>query len=247
MFKVDRKPELKVGGQLHLSWNWHLYLQLKAKSVKVKKCGGKRRMEERGKWFDYLYLSHSTIHNAGLGLFAVCELLTRTLIGYYCSVLIWHSSLKLSYNEHVEIELLDELTDAFSILMWDSTGQWVTVSPGSCGDPSLYMGFQFMNDVGLSFDDQMDNQSQVCHVMYNMQITEDGCVYTTRMVAKGMELLCTYVEEQMIPKQEQENFVEVCSQHVQARYGETRPKKFITLSNKYSRKGEGGVSRNRKP
>ena len=87
------------------------------------------------------------------------ELPTRTLIGYYCSVLIWHSSLKLLYNEHVEIELLDELTDAFSIMMQDSTGEWVTVSPGGCGEPSLYMGFQFMNDIGLSFDDQMDNQS----------------------------------------------------------------------------------------
>ena len=82
---------LKVGGHLHLSQNWHLYLQLKAKSVKVKRCGGKRWMEESGKWFDYLYLSHSTIHNAGIGLFAACDLLTRTLIGYYCGVLIWHS------------------------------------------------------------------------------------------------------------------------------------------------------------
>ena len=158
-FKVDRKLVLKVGGWLHLSWNWCLYLQLKAKSVKVKKHSGKRRMEERGKWFDYLYLSHSTICNAGLGLFAACELLTRTLIGYYCSVLIWLFSLKLLYNEHVEIELPDELTDAFSILMRDSTGEWVTVSPGGCGELSLYMGFQFMNDVGLSFDDQTDNQS----------------------------------------------------------------------------------------
>ena len=99
------------------------------------------------------------ICNAGIGLFAVCELLTRTPIGYYCSVLIWCSSLKLSYNEHVEIELLDKLTDAFSILIWDSTREWVTVSPGSCGELSLYMGFQFMNDVGLSFNDQTDNQS----------------------------------------------------------------------------------------
>ena len=99
------------------------------------------------------------IHNAGIGLFAVCELLTRTLIGYYCGVLIWHSSLKLSFDEHVEIELPDELTDAFSILMRDSTGEWVTVSPGGCGELSFYMGFQFMNDDGLSFDDQMDNQS----------------------------------------------------------------------------------------
>ena len=148
---------LKVGGWLHLLQNWHLYLQLKAKSVKVKKCGGERRMEETGKWF---YLSHSMICDAGIGLFAACELLTRTLTGYYCSVLIWRSSLKLSFHDHVEIELLDELTDAFSILMWDSTGEWVTVSPGGCGEPSLYMGFQFMNDVGLSFDDQKDNQSQ---------------------------------------------------------------------------------------
>ena len=69
-FEVDRKLVLKVGGQLHLLQNWHLYLQLKAKSVKVKKHSGKRRMEETGKWFDYLYLSHSTIHNAGIGLFA---------------------------------------------------------------------------------------------------------------------------------------------------------------------------------
>ena len=45
--------------------------------------------------------------------------------------------------------------------------------------------------------------------MYNTQITEDGCVYTTRMIAKGMELLCMYVQEQMILEQEQENFVEV--------------------------------------
>ena len=141
---------LKVGGWLHLSQNWHLYLQLK---------GGKRRTEESGKWFDYLYLLHSMIHNAGIGLFAVCELLTRTLIGYYCGVLIWCSGLKLLYDEHMVIELPDELTDAYSILMWDSKGEWVTVSPGGCGELSLYMGFQFMNDVGLSFDDEMDNQS----------------------------------------------------------------------------------------
>ena len=51
-----------------------------------------------------------------------------------------------------------------------------------------------------------------------------------------------------MPEQEQENFVEACSQHEQARYGKTRPKKkFVALSNKYSRKDEGDVSRNRKP
>ena len=184
---------LKVGGHLHLSQNWHLYLQLKAKSVKVKRCGGNRWTEESGKWFDYLYLLHSTICNAGIGLFAVCELPTRTLIGYYCSVLIWRLGQMLSYNEHTVIEPPDELTD--------------TVSPGGCGELSLYMGFQFMNDVGLSFDDEMENQSQVCHVIYNTQITEDGCVYTTKMIAKGTELLCAYVQERMIPEQEQEIFL----------------------------------------
>ena len=158
-FQVDRKLVLKVGGWLHLLQNWCLYLQLKAISVKVKKHGGKRRTEETGKWFDQLYLSHSMIHNAGIGLFAVHELPTRTLIGYYCGVLIWHSSLKLLYDEHVEIELPDELTDAFSILMQDSTGEWLTVSPGGCSELSLYMGFQFMNDIGLSFNDHTDNQS----------------------------------------------------------------------------------------
>ena len=61
--------------------------------------------------------------------------------------------------------------------------------------------------------------------MYNTQITEDGCVYTTRMIAKGMELLCTYVQEQMIPEQEQENFVEACARRVQARYGEMKARK----------------------
>ena len=61
--------------------------------------------------------------------------------------------------------------------------------------------------------------------MYNTQITEEGCVYTTRMIAKGTELLCAYVQEQMIPEQEQENFVEACAQHVQARHGEMRVKK----------------------
>ena len=101
----------------------------------------------------------------------------------------------------------------------------MTVSPGGWGELSLYMGFQFMNDVGLSFDDETENQSQVCHAMYNTQISEDGCVYTTRMIAKGMELPCMYVQEQMILEQEQENFVEVCAQHVEARYGKTRAKK----------------------
>ena len=80
---------MKVGGHLHLSQNWHLYLQLKAKSVKVKRRGGKRWTVESGKWFDYLYLSYSMIRNAGIGLFAAHELLTRTLTGYYCCVLIW--------------------------------------------------------------------------------------------------------------------------------------------------------------
>ena len=80
-FEVDRKPVLKVGGWLHLSRNWRFYLQLKAKSVKVKKHSGKRRTEETGKWFDNLYLSHLMIHNVGIRLLEVCELLTRTLIG----------------------------------------------------------------------------------------------------------------------------------------------------------------------
>ena len=92
-FQVDRKLVLKVGGMA--AFVMELAFILKAKSVKVEKLSGKRRTEETGKWFDYLYLSHSMIHNAGIGLFAACEILTRTLIGYYCSVLIWHSSLKV--------------------------------------------------------------------------------------------------------------------------------------------------------
>ena len=135
----------------------------------------------------------------------------------------------LSYDEHMVIEPPGELTDAYAILMQDSKGEWVTVSPGGCGELLLYMGFQFMKDVGLSFDDDSDNQSRVCHAMYNTQITEDGCVYTIRMIGKGTELLCAYVQERMIPEQEQENFVEACGWHVQARYGETRVKKVCHI------------------
>ena len=61
--------------------------------------------------------------------------------------------------------------------------------------------------------------------MYNTHITEDGCVYTARMIVKGTELLCTYVQERMILEPEQENFVEACAQHVQESYGETKAKK----------------------
>ena len=231
---------LKVGGHLQLSRNWRVCLQLKAKSMKEKGCGRNRWREESAKWYDYLYLLNSTIRNAEIGLFAAHELLTRTLIGYYCSVLLWHLGQMLLYNEHTVIEPPDEETDAYTILMCDSKGEWVTVSPGGCGEPSLYMGFQFMNDIGLSFDDEMENQSRVCQAMYNTQIIEDGCVYTTRMIAKGMELLCTDVQERMIPKQEQENFVEGCAWLVQARYGETKAKKkFVALRDKYSREGDG--------
>ena len=146
----------------------------------------------------------------------------------------------LPYDEHMVIEPPDEETDAYTILMQDSKGEWVTVSPGGCGEPSLYMGFQFMNDIGLSFDDETENQSQVCQAMYNTQITEDGCVYTTRMIAKGMELLFAYVQERMIPEQEQENFVEGCARCVQARYGEMKAKKkLVALRDKYSREGDG--------
>ena len=172
----------------------------------------------------------------GIGLFAACEIPTRTLIGYYYSVLIWRLGQMLSYDEYMVIEPLGELTDPYTILMWDSKGEWVTVSPGGCGEPSLYMGFQFMNDVSLSFDNEMENQSQVCCAMYNTQITEDGCVYTTRMIAKGTELLCTYVQEQMIPEQEKENFVEACAWHVQARYDEMRAKKVTVIGNVEQRK-----------
>ena len=65
----------------------------------------------------------------------------------------------LPYNKHMVIELLEKGTDAYTILMRDSKGEWVKVSPGGCGEPSLYMGFQFMNDLGLSFDDERENQS----------------------------------------------------------------------------------------
>ena len=128
-------------------------------------------------------------------MFTACELPTRTHIGYYCGVLLWRLGQMLPYNDHTVIEPPDEVTDAYTILMQDSKGEWVTVSPGGCGEPSLYMGFQFMNVIYLSFDDEMENQSQVCRAMYNTKITEDGCVYTTRMIAKGMELLCAYVQE----------------------------------------------------
>ena len=158
-FKVERRLVLKVGGHLQLSRNWHVCLQLKAKSVKVKGRGGNRQREESAKWYDYLYLLNSTIRNAGIGLFAARELLTRTLIGYYCGVLLWRLGQMLPYDEHMVIEPLDEATDVFMILMRDSKGEWVTVSLGGCGELSLYMGFQFMNDIGLSFDDEMENQS----------------------------------------------------------------------------------------
>ena len=184
---------------------------------------------------------------AGMWLFAARELPTRTLIGYYCGVVVWRLGQMLPYDEHTVIEPLDEVIDAYTILMHDSKGEWVTVSPGGCGEPSLYMGFQFMNDIGLSFDNEMPNQTQVCRAMYNTQITEDGCVYTTRMIAKGTELLCAYVQERMIPEEEQENFVEGCAQRVQARYGETKPKKnFVALSEKYSSKGDGDRKRRAK-
>ena len=243
-FKVERRLVLKVGGHLQLSRNWRVCLQLKVKSVKVKGCGGNRRREESAKWYDYLYLSNSTIRNAGIGLFAACELPSRTLIGYYCSVLLWRSGQMLPYDEPMVIEPPDEETDVYAILMRDSKGEWVTVSPGGCGEPWLYMGFQFMNDIGLSFDDETENQSRVCRAMYNTQITEDGCVYTTRMIGKGTELLCAYVQERMIPEQEQEDFVEGCAQRVQARYGEMKAKKkFVALSDKYSRDGNGNRKR----
>ena len=203
---------------------------LKVKSVKVKGRGGNRQREESAKWYDYLYLSNSTIWNAGIGLFAGHEVPSRTLISYYCGVLLWHSGQMLPYDEHMGIDPLDEKTDAYTILMRDSKGEWVTVSPGGCGEPSLCMGFQFMNDIGLSFDDETENLSRVSRAMYNTQITEDGCVYAMRMIAKGTELLCPYAQERMIPEQGQENFVEGCAQRVQARYGETKVKnKFVAL------------------
>ena len=124
---------LKVRGHLQLSRNWHVCLQLKAKSMKEKGRSGNRWREESVKWYDYLYLSNSTIRNAGIGLFTACELLTRTLIGYYCGVLLWHLGQMLLYDEHTVIEPPDEGTDAYTILMRDSKGEWVTVSPGGCG------------------------------------------------------------------------------------------------------------------
>ena len=140
-FKVERRPVLKVRGHLQLSRNWHVCLQFKAKSVKVKGRGRNRWREESAKCYDYLYLSNSMIWNAGIGLFAACELPTRTLIGYYCGVLLWRLGQMLLYDEHMVIEPLDEETDAYTILMRDSKGEWVTVSPGGCGEPLLYMGF----------------------------------------------------------------------------------------------------------
>ena len=153
-FKVERRLVLKVRGHLQLSRNWCVCSQLKAKSMKEKGRGRNRWREESVKWYDYLYLSNSMIWNAGIGLLAVRELLTRTLIGYYCGVLLLHSGQMLPYDEHMVIEPPDEGTDAYPILMRDPKGEWVTVSPGGCGEPSLYMGFQFMNDISLSFDDE---------------------------------------------------------------------------------------------
>ena len=68
------------------------------------------------------------VRNAGIGLFAACELPNRTLIGYYCGVLLWCSGQMLQYDENSVIEPPDEKTDAYTILMRDSKGEWVHFS-----------------------------------------------------------------------------------------------------------------------
>ena len=77
----------------------------------------------------------------------------------------------LLYDEHMVIEPPDGLTDAYTILMQDSKGEWVTVSPGGCGEPSLYMGFQFMNDIGLSLmmKQRTNHQCAVQCIIHRLQ------------------------------------------------------------------------------
>ena len=51
--------------------------------LQLKKAG---KGEE--KWFDYVYISKSSLTHAGLGLFAACEFQPQCLIAYYAEPIV---------------------------------------------------------------------------------------------------------------------------------------------------------------
>ena len=91
--------------------------------------------------------------HAGLGLFAAHEFQPQCLIGYYAGPIVLITG-RYRQREYVG-DILDAAADentVYSMMVRAEDGEWVKMMPSGIGDPSLYMGMHYMNDIEQMFN-----------------------------------------------------------------------------------------------
>ena len=166
--------------QLILGHGWKLMLQLK-------KAG---KGEE--KWFDYVYISQSSLAHAGLGLFTACEFQPQCLIGYYAGPIVLRRGRYRQYEYICDIlDVDDDENTVYSMMVRAEEGEWVKIMPSGIRDPSLYMGMHYMNDIEQTFTGSTLHNKAMDNLV-NVEVQEDGIVYAKKSIRKDAGLFNRY-------------------------------------------------------
>ena len=98
------------------------------------------------------------------------------------------------YRQHEYIgDILDAADDENTVhrmMVRAEDGEWVKMMPSGIGDPSLYMGMHYMNDIEQTFRSTLHNKAM--ENLVNVEVQEDGIVYAKKLIRKDAELFNRY-------------------------------------------------------
>ena len=134
------------------------------------------------KWFDYVYISKSSLAHAGLGLLAAHEFQPQCLIRYYAGPIVLRTG---RYRQHEYIgDILDAAADentVYIMMARDEDGEWVKMMPSGIGDQSLYVGMHYMNNIEQMFTGSTLH-NKAMENLANVEVQEDGIVYAKKLI-----------------------------------------------------------------
>ena len=102
----------------------------------------------------------------------------------------------LRTGRYRQCEYIGDILDAdddvvYSMMVRAEDGEWVKMMPSAIGDLSLYMGMHYMNVIEQMFTGSTLHNKAVENLV-NVEVQEDGIVYTKKSIRKDAELFNRY-------------------------------------------------------
>jgi hypothetical protein len=178
--EMDKK--ISLGNTLPRGWKWVLQLWIGEK------------------WWDWLYVSKSTLRGAGLGLFTARDFPVGSVIGYYVGPVAYQGEEPGGERPRTaELLKVGVVPTPYSITLRDKNGYWRVISPEPvrAGMPEpLFFGLHYMNNACETYTKQSTSSLERAAKLQNCELVEDGSVQTIKKLIKGRELFAPYKKSQ---------------------------------------------------